>query len=419
MSDDDPLREPPREPLRDRLDAGVAAGIISPAQRDALLALPAPAAEPAERGSIAIAYWIGATLVVAALAWFLADRWEALGPAGVLAVAVAYAALFAVATRKLAGDGFPLAAGVALSLTTATAPVAAWALLRLTGEWPAPPWPNALAYDTSFMVSRRLVVELSAVLAALVALRVVPAGRVRRTPLAAPLAVAAGVALAQTAELVVSAGIAPELLPYLRGWAAATAGAVLFGAAYVTDRRQAPPGDPRREDFAAWLYAAACVACEIGLVEAFDQAGRARHLLPLVALAQLAASVRLRRRTLLAAGMVNVAWYVGYLAFEVFRDVLSFPFLLATLGAVVLIAAALVQRRYPALVRATALRPGERPSLPGGLATAWLPTIVALAALAAAVPAARRRMETVEREERAARARAHAERQRADPAARP
>jgi hypothetical protein len=85
------------------LARGVAAGVITPAQRDALLALPAlpePAAEPtgddARRAldGVTIAYALGAALVVFALGWFLADRWATLGPLGVLAVAAVYAALF-------------------------------------------------------------------------------------------------------------------------------------------------------------------------------------------------------------------------------------------------------------------------------------------------------------------------------------
>src|SRR5690349_4089700 len=97
------------------LDRGVAAGVITAAQRDALLALPALPALPVtppkagasdERHDVArakagvdgvlIAYTVGAALVVFALGWFLVDRWHTLGPLGVLGVALVYAALFAL-----------------------------------------------------------------------------------------------------------------------------------------------------------------------------------------------------------------------------------------------------------------------------------------------------------------------------------
>jgi hypothetical protein len=399
------------------LDAGVAAGVITAEQRSALLQLDDRAAREGARevppralDAITVVYWIGATLVVFALGWFLADKWETLGAAGTLGVGVGYAALFAVVARTLARERFPLAGGVATALVVLTAPLIAWAILSLTGEWPSDVWSAPLVRSGPYMGTRRLVVELATVLAALLVVRTVPPTRLRRTPVAIPLATAGALALVQTADLFASAVVPLEANRYLDGWAACMAAAVLFALAYMTDVRQRAVGDASREDFAGWLYAATCLTLEVGAAMAFDSAGRGRHLLAVLALVLFAAAVRLRRRTLLAAGMVNAVWYLGWLAFEVFKDVLSFPFLLAMFGGVVLMVGVLLQRRYPGLVRRSADQAWPPPHLPGGAITAWGPTVVAAALLVAAIPAARRRAVDVDRAQRAQWARVHASR---------
>ncbi|AHG89575.1 Protein of unknown function DUF2157, membrane [Gemmatirosa kalamazoonensis] len=375
------------------LARGVAAGVITPAQRDALLALPEPTRDDARStlDGVTIAYWLGAALVVFALGWFLADRWEPLGPAGVLGVALAYGALLGAVATRLARVGFPLAAGVACALVPLTTSLVAWSLLRLTGEWPGDRASALLRYEP-YMITRRLVVELSGALAALLMLRGLAAARpVRRTPIGVPLAAAAAAVLAECTTLVAIAAAGDERLLYMRGWAYGAAGTVLFGIAYATDVRQRPPDDAAREDFAAWLYLAACIVLEAGLLDAFSVGPAARHGLVVVALAQLGAAARLRRRVLLVAGMANAIWYLGYLAFDVFEGVVGFPLLLAAFGVAVLVVTVLVQRRFPSLVR----RDGDwrPPSLPGGWLAAWAPAVVLAALLAVAVPRARQRAE--------------------------
>jgi hypothetical protein len=387
------------------LDRGVSSGIISPAQRDALLGLTVldvpPEREAARRAldGVTIAYALGAALVVFALGWFLADRWETLGPAGVLAVASGYAALLALVADRLARARFSVAAGTAWALATLTAALVAWSLLRLTGEWPGDPATNPLFRYEPFMATRRLVVEQSVLLACLLGVRFLPTDRVRRTPLAIPLAAAAGATLADAATLLGVAASGAEVITWMRGWDWTAAGAALFGIAFAVDVRQQVPGDRRREDFAGWLYGAACLVFQAGLLVAFNVADAARHALPLVALAQLAAAARLERRTLLVAGLVNAVWYLGYLAFDVFREVLSFPLLLAAFGVALLVVTVVVQRRFPALLRRRT-GPGTRPSLPGGALAAWAPLGIALVLLPLSASRARRRAADIDRRQR-------------------
>ena len=89
---------------------------------------------------------------------------------------------------------------------------------------------------------------------------------------------------------------------------------------------------------------------------------------------------------------MNAVWYLGWLAFDVFKGVLSFPLLLAAFGVAVLLGTVWIQRRFPALLRRASVdwRP---PSLPGGPLVAWAPAAVTVALLAIVVPRARARAE--------------------------
>src|SRR5689334_2112379 len=108
----------PTVPIR-VLRQAAADGVISAEQLERLLSTSdaAAAAHAAvhERPRLdvpQVAAWAGALLVLFAFGWFLVDRWRALGPAGVLAVTVGYAALFFVLHVRLLAEGHRVAGGL-------------------------------------------------------------------------------------------------------------------------------------------------------------------------------------------------------------------------------------------------------------------------------------------------------------------
>jgi hypothetical protein len=334
----------PAATLRDALGRGV----ISQEQHDLLLAM---AAEPvayeeapreAPRGfnAVTLAYAVGAAAVLFAFGWFLIDRWRELGPGGVLAVALVYAAIFALTAVALTRQGFATAAGVATVLAVEMAPLVTWALMRLVGLWPSGPrpplcdvMPVALACDGKWMV-----VELASIVAALVALRWVRFGE-----LTAPIAVALVFLCYHLAEAVAGAPLRQRAL----GWAVVAGASAVLTLAYAVDRRRYEGG----EDYAFWLYAGGLAALFGGMVNVWGAEPMTRHALPFVGAAALALAVLLRRRTFLLFGGATIVWYLGYLAFDVFRRTLAFPVLLAGVGLAVILGTVQLQRAYPRLTR--------------------------------------------------------------------
>lgn len=335
------------------LRAAVARGVITQQQLEALLA-EAGHAESARSASeaphalnaVSVAYYLGAAAVVFALVWFLAEQWERVGAAGVLAIAVVYALLFGVAARWLLDRGFRTAAAMATLLTVCTAPLAAWAILELAHWWPIP------TRRSPIDELRWIPVELALVVAALVALR-----RVRFALLALPVTAGLWLALMHVRVLLREPSTAWLLDPYL----GLVGGTLFVAAAYHLDRWQVRTGT--REDYAFWPYLAGGISLVIAFAALWDDAPLVPHAALAVALLAIAIAVRIERRTFLALGAIGVLAYLAHLA-DAFRRTALFPVVLAAIGGVVIGATVWLQRRHPELVRGR--RAHQRRPLPGG-----------------------------------------------------
>lgn len=383
---------PPQESISSaHLDQAVRSGIITAAQRAQLESLAAAhvpegaeAVPSRERAPlILVAYTAGALAVLFAFGWFLVERWRVLGPEGVLAVVLVYAAIFAVTSWWLARHRFPLAAAFAALLAVGMTPVATWAVLRLTGYWQGPPYADRPGppppFDAWSTISRWAIIELTTALAALVTYR-----SVRFAPLALPVAVAGWLAPLHIGAVFVDPLIADSMF----GWGSLVTGSALLLAAYFMDRGMRRDDEDTRGglavDAAGWVYGVFLVAFFFGVVIAWRDSAIIRHGLLMLAALGVTLALSLGRRELLAASVVAFISYLGYLAFDLFDRVLSFPVVLATFGIVLILLTVVVQRRWPSLsARLSSARAGER-RLPGDYAIplALLITTVTLFLLA-------------------------------------
>jgi hypothetical protein len=97
-----------------------------------------------------------------------------------------------------------------------------------------------------------------------------------------------------------------------------------------------------------------------------------------LALAAVAASLVMGRRSHLAFGVLALFMYLMYLAGEVFKSTAYFPVVLAALGAALLFATVWLQRRFPSLAARLGARRGGRGGLPGSAVLPWLVVAMAL-----------------------------------------
>lgn len=384
---------------RDRSDhidtlIGVAAerGIITADQRDALGALraelqraPAAAVE-AGRGfnSVTVAYAIGAILVAFGSAWFLADRWDKLGPWGVLAVAAAYASLLIASSAWLERRNFRHASAIALMLAVTLVPVPVWSVEVLTGFWPAGAQSDWLSDSNQWMAVCWVIIDLATLLAALVAMR-------RRPSVALTIPMAA---VSWLLCLQMTRAVAGEYLTgSLSQWLFMVDGLMVCLIAGEVDRWQSRArvdGRGLDGDYAFFFWLVGLTTFAIAYMAVWARAGAGRHLMLVVALILVALSLALRRRTHLVFGLLGLFGYLAYLALDAFRNYLSLPVILGTLGVVLILATVWVQRRFPRLVeRVNAERRGS--VLPAMVTRG--PAILALGIALLSIPELREEME--------------------------
>lgn len=363
------------------LEQAVADGVITAGQRDALLRAaqrPEPPSRPvpeAPRGlnAVMIAYTVGALLVLFAAGWFIRDRWQDLGPAGVLGVAIVFGGIFIVAARMLRSAGFVTAAGWTAALAVVMAPLATWAVLRIIGSWPEPG--SLYSREPTLRAWNALTLELTTIAAALVAYRAISFPHLA-------LEISAAAALTVPSLAIIMYG--PDFGLQMTTWVLHFVGAALLAIGYATERN-----DQDRE-VAGWFYFMGLGCVAVGWASGWGGNEWTRHALPVVSFAALASAVLLNRRVFLTFGMLGVLAWLVYLAFDVFRDLASFPVILAAFGTVVILVTVLTQRRYPALVARIAEQRGDRQgTLPGDYFTALAPLAIAVVLLFAMAPAER------------------------------
>src|SRR5437867_3732867 len=116
--------------VSDIRDAG-AAGVISAEDTERLidwLSGRPPVEEPpieTSRGFnlATVAYYFGAMLMISACAWFLGDKWQTLGSAGVLVTCLVYFAVAAGLGWWMRGRGYAVAGGLLITVAVCLTPL--------------------------------------------------------------------------------------------------------------------------------------------------------------------------------------------------------------------------------------------------------------------------------------------------------
>ncbi|MBV6520589.1 MAG: hypothetical protein MNPFHGCM_00706 [Gemmatimonadaceae bacterium] len=308
--------------------------------------LTVPARDPAPGlNSVTVAYVVGAMLVVFASFWFLVERWDRLGAWGVLLVAGAYMAVLLRAHVWLDRRGFRHASAIALMLVVPLVTILAWCLENVTGFWPAGTVSEYIGDSSRPMALQWAAADVATLLAAVALFHWRPS-----VALTVPITI-----VLWALGFHVSGAIAgTSAAGALDRWLMLADGLLVCTVAGEVDRwqtrRRASTGEGDG-DFAFFLWLGGLLALVVGYVPIWTQSGAWRHLLLGVAATLIVVSLRTRRRTHLAFGLLALFGYLAYLAMDVFKAYLSIPVALAILGLLLILATVWVQRRFPILVQ--------------------------------------------------------------------
>ncbi len=326
------------------LDAAVAAGVIDAATSNRLAAFletrksaPPPASPPRKFDVTHVLYYAGALLVMSAMGLFSNAAFNALGGYALTTTALVYATGFvALGAYLWRTPDLRTPAGLSIAVAVAMTPLAIYGVQDALDLWSGD---KPKDYQSFFPLINAswVYMEAGTIVAAALALRFFPF----------PFIVMVG-AIALWFMSMDLAALLTKLYAsndWLSDWELRRRVSLCSGAAMILVAWTLDVKRPAAGDFGFWLHLFGALAFW-GAITASDEAGeigKATYCILNVVLIGFA--IFLDRRIYAVLGMIGVAMYLGYLAFDVFKDVLAFSFVVSLIGLGVIFAGIFYQRR--------------------------------------------------------------------------
>jgi hypothetical protein len=286
---------------------------------------------------VTVAYYFGAMLMISACAWFLGDKWDALGSRGIFITTLIYMVIALRLGWWLRGKGYLVGGGLLITVAVCLVPLLTYTIEDMLNIWPERR-PDGYIHYYPWIHGSWIIMELATIVASVIALRFVRFGF-----LTAPLAFSFWFFSMDLWSLLSKK---TDLSWNEREWISVVVGLITMLIGYILDRLLHKPDEPRYEDFAFWCYFFGLLAFWGGLTAMDSGSELKRAIYALINLGLIGLSVRLRRATFLVFGALGFHLYLGHLAYEVFEDSFFFPFILALLGLSMILVTVWAQRRF-------------------------------------------------------------------------
>lgn len=294
---------------------------------------------------VTVLYYFGAMLMISACAWFLGDKWEALGAVGICLTVTVYMLIAFSLGALLRLRGYLVGGGLLITVGVSLVPLFVYSIERMSGLWPTQD-PGAYKNFYPLIHGSWIVMELATIAVGAVALKFVRFGF-----LTAPMAFCFWFFSMDIAAFILKQN---SLESEKAKWVSVVVGlltmAVGFGLDWVIRKR----GAPKSEDFAFWCYLFGLMAFWGGLTAMDSDSEIKRFIYLLINVGLVGVAIKLRRSTFLVFGALGIYAYLGHLAYTVFKDSVFFPFVLALLGLSLILLAVLGQHYWRRRIRTTA-----------------------------------------------------------------
>jgi hypothetical protein len=319
---------------RGLLDEAVAKGVLEAEQADRLWRFLAEKGKdtPGFR-TTHILYYLGGMIGIGAMTLFVTLGWERFGGWGLFAIAIAYGIAGLWLTEFLLRRRLPVPAGITGAFVIALVPLAVHGLQVALG-W----WVDESSYQE---YHRRIDWRWMAMEIATLVVGAMLLWRYRLPFLVMPVAATLWY-------------MSMDLTPFLFGaedadWERRKLVSLFFGLLMVGLAVAVDILGRRDRDFAFWLHVFGVMSFWGGLT-LMDSGGElSKAIYFVINLAMIALGSLLSRRVFAVFGAVGAATYLGYLAHDVFKDSLAFPFVLTLIGGGVIYLGIVWQRREEAI----------------------------------------------------------------------
>jgi hypothetical protein len=300
-----------------------------------------------------VLWYAGALIVMGAMGLFTNEAFNRMGGWALFSCGLAYGVAFLAGGHLMwRNPAQRVPAGLLITVAVSMVPLMIYGIQDALGLWAlSPGTPGQYQNFYSFVNASWIYMEVATIIAAAIA--------ARRYPFPFILMVAAVALWFMSMDLALWFTRTPD--SYF-DFDTRRAVSLYFGlgmivVAWTVDvlRRQGP-------DFAFWLHIFGVLAFWCGMTFTESSSELAKFVYCLINIAMIGFSLFLNRRIYAVFGAIGVASYLGYLASEVFRDVILFSFALSAIGLGVIGLGLLLHRNRARLVAAvdTAVPPGLR-----------------------------------------------------------
>jgi hypothetical protein len=273
---------------------------------------------------VTVLYYFGALMMISACGWFLGHKWDHLGPQGICATVLVYMTALISVGVWLRQSGFLVGGGLLITVAVSLTPLVIFTIEKMTGIWPAQD-PGSYADFYPMIHASWIGMEVATIVVVLVTLWFV-----RFSFLTAPMAFSFWFLSMDLAALFYKQNYLDHKL---RDVISVVIGLLAMMVGFGVERLMRKRGAPSTEDFAFWPYLFGLTAFWFGLTALEHAESEPRQLIYFfINLGLMALAVRTKRATFMVFGAVGAYIYVGHLAFEVFKNSIFFPFVLAAMG---------------------------------------------------------------------------------------
>ncbi len=282
-------------------------------------------------GFSTVLYYMGGLIAIGAMTLFMNFGWEMFGGWGILFLSLAYAVAGLYLAVRFRNRGYDLPASLCAAFVIAITPLAIYGFQKAMG-W----WPDMVVYREYHHYIRWhwIYMEVSTLVV----------GAVVFYFFCYPFLLMPVAVTLWYMSLDVASGIAPgHADTMLRTSVTMWFGLVILWAAITVDLRVAFRSRSSG-DYAFWLYMSGVAAFWGGMMSRFHHGEAERFLSLLINILLVAVGVVLVRRVFVVFGAMGCTFYLGHLAWSVFKNSLFFPFALTAVGFAIIYAGILWQR---------------------------------------------------------------------------
>lgn len=334
------------------LRSAASAGIIGAGDAERLIGwlsaqAPQAATPPADTATAArksrfdlshVLWYAGALIVMGAMGQFTTTAFMLMGgKALVLTGLVYFAGLLWLGARLWRDETTRTPGGLLIAASIAMIPMIVYGLQDATGVWAGLDKPGSYRNFHEYVRSGFMPMEIATILVGALVMRRWPFAFI-----AFPVAVCLWFLSMDLAAFMVKEGATLD-------WETRRKVSIVFGVALslftlAFERRE------RKADVAFWLWIVAATTLWAGVSWKFSSTPFEKFLYLLFNVALLGVSIFVRRVVFSVYGTIGVMSYLGWLAWDVFKDALLFPFALSFIGLAIVGLGIFYARRRAALI---------------------------------------------------------------------